>query len=145
MSKIFICWSSFLTLCICSVFVYLINLIHPSRNTSPRKLSLIFPFPERTGAPFSELPWCLIHASIFALITPCLTVSVCVCVCLLIFLCTNLRLEHCGFLSRVSFKSLCLLFPTSLIETMVSRVPIWPHNLCPLVLCSWLSYIIWQE
>lgn len=127
------------------VYLFCICLSHYSYSSSPRKISLIFPFPERTGGSLfwtTMVPYTCFY---FCTITPCLIVSVCVCVCLLIYLCINLRLEHCGFLSRVSFKSLCLLSPTSLIDTMVSRVPKWPHNLCPLVLCSWLSYIIWQR
>lgn len=65
----------------------------------------VFVNQKELGAPSFKLSWCFTHACNFALITPYLTMSVCV--CLFIYLCTNLRLEHHGFCSHVSFKS-CL-------------------------------------
>ena len=129
-----ICWSSPLTFvypfCICCYYYFFIfghitcgiSVSRPGMETikAPavkwRVLTIemrevpAFVNQKELGAPSFKLSWCFTHACNFALITPYLTISVCV--CLFIYLCTNLRLEHRGFHSHVSFKS-CLLSLTS--------------------------------
>lgn len=62
------------------VYLFCICLSHYSYSSSPRKISLIFPFPERTGGSLfwtTMVPYTCFY---FCTITPCLIVSVCVCV-----------------------------------------------------------------
>lgn len=122
---------------ICSVFVHLMNLAHLSRETSSGDSLWSF-LHSRRNCGLLLLNY---HGALWMRLYLAWSLTFnCVSMCL--FISTTSELWHCGFISCFCVKALCLLCPTYLTDTMVSRIQRWPKDLYPLGAMLMIKFII---